>query len=361
MSACEAGTVERVVGIAGNESISDVRGVEITPGCDPGAEWGSAGTSGASVRRDPANLHGKGRVGGSSDLESLRLCLWETAGRDPAVMDRERSTARAAPEGVRAGKESADECRDPGSSRGEGAGQGFAPKGRHQAGATLAVSDPVLGDSWTVNRPGYLEADSVDHGGSSTSGHDMDSISHTDIDSGWTEQAAVWNKGATAVVSQTRPIEAEWPFVLLGFHADNGGEFLNHPLWRSFTARQKPVPLTRSREYRKNDNAPVEQKNWTKVRQLLGNARYDQPERVDLVQDLYRNEWRWRQNFFQPVMKRVEKHREGPKVHKRYDRAQTPAQRLLAWKGLAKDKRQWLLRMQASLDPMELTQRLHGK
>lgn len=234
-------------------------------------------------------------------------------------------------------------------------------RGGTKPGRLLRSQIPVRCESWDVTRPGYLEADSVDHGGTSTAGSYMHSLTYTDIYSGWTEQAAVWNKGATGVVSRTRQIEAALPFPLIGFDSDNGGEFLNCHLKRYFTSRKNPVEFTRSREYHKNDNAHVEQKNWTKVRQLLGYARYDQPEVVDVVHDLYRHEWRLLQNFFQPVMKLVEKRREGPKVHKRYDVAQTPAQRLLAWEGLASDKRQWLIHMQSTLDPVELTEVIQRK
>jgi len=228
-------------------------------------------------------------------------------------------------------------------------------RGTTKPGRLLRSQIPVRCESWDTNRPGYLEADTVDHGGDSTAGSYMHSITYTDIYSGWIEQAAIWNKGAAGVVGRTRQIEAELPFVLLGFDSDNGSEFINYHLWRHFVGRREPVEFTRSREYRKNDNAHVEEKNWTKVRQLLGYQRYDQPELVELVHDLYRNEWRLLQNFFIPVMKLQEKRRDGAKVHKRYDDAKTPAQRLLAYRGLAADKRTWLLHMQATLDPVQLT------
>jgi hypothetical protein len=229
-------------------------------------------------------------------------------------------------------------------------------RGTTKPGRLLRVQIPVRCESWDTSRPGYLEADTVDHGGDSTAGSYMHSITYTDIYSGWTEQAAVWNKGATGVLTRTRQIEADLPFALLGFDSDNGGEFINHHLWRYFRGRPAPVHFTRSREYRKNDNAHVEEKNWTKVRQLLGYQRYDQPELVELVQALYRNEWRLLQNFFVPVMKLQEKRRCGAKVHKRYGLPRTPAQRLLAWKALPADKRQWLEHMQATLDPVTLTE-----
>lgn len=234
-------------------------------------------------------------------------------------------------------------------------------RGGTKPGRLLRSQIPVRCESWDVKSPGYMEADSVDHGGTTTAGSYMHSITYTDIYSGWTEQAAVWNKGAAGVMNRTKQIESELPFPLLGFDSDNGGEFLNHHLWRYFTCRKTPVDFTRSREYHKNDNAHVEQKNWTKVRQLLGYARYDQPELVDLVHSLYRNEWRLLQNFFHPVMKLVEKRREGPKIHKRYDVAKTPAQRLLAWRKLSKVKRKWLTELLSSLDPVDLTEAVNRK
>lgn len=230
-----------------------------------------------------------------------------------------------------------------------------ARRGTTKPGRLLRSQIPVHCQSWDTQQPGYMEADTVDHGGVSTAGSYMHSITYTDIYSGWVEQAAVWNKGAAGVVSRTRQIEAELPFKLLGFDSDNGSEFINHHLWRYFSARKQPVKFTRSREYRKNDNAHVEEKNWTKVRQLLGYQRYDRMELVDLVHSLYRNEWRLLQNFFIPVMKLQKKIRRGAKVHKQHDVPMTPAQRLLAWKGLSADKREWIERLQATLDPVVLT------
>ncbi len=228
--------------------------------------------------------------------------------------------------------------------------------GGTKPGRLLRTQIPVRGESWDIDRPGFLEADTVDHGGETTAGDFMRSITYTDIYSGWTEQAAIWNKSAAAVLAQTRQIERELPFPLLGFDADNGSEFLNHALWRYFRQRRRPVQFTRSRAYHKNDNAHVEQKNWTKVRQLLGYARYDQPELVAPVHQLYRHDWRLLQNFFQPVMKLHTKQRHGSRVKKTYAPAQTPAQRLLAWSGLSAPQRQQLSRLQATLDPITLTE-----
>ena len=234
-------------------------------------------------------------------------------------------------------------------------------RGGTRPGSLLRTQIPVRCESWNVDRPGYLEADTVAHGGSSGSGDFMHSLTLTDIFSGWTEQAALWNKGAPQVVERTRSIEAALPFPLLGFDCDKGSEFLNHHLVAYFGQRPRGVQFTRSRAYHKNDNAHVEQKNWSKVRQLLGYARYDQPELVALVQDLYRNEWRLLQNFFHPVMKLVQKQRRGSRVVKTYDRPQTPAQRLLAWAELAPEQRAWLQQQQHALDPLALAATVQRK
>ena len=229
-------------------------------------------------------------------------------------------------------------------------------RGGTKPGRLLRTQIPVRCENWDIDRPGYLEADTVDHGGDSTEGNFMRSITYTDIYSGWTEQAAIWNKSAERVLNRTRAIETDLPFPLLGFDSDNGGEFINYALWGYFRKRFRPVHFTRSRAYRKNDNAHVEQKNWTKVRLLLGYARYDQPELVELVHDLYRNEWRLLQNFFQPIMKLKKKERHGSRVKKTYDRPQTPAQRLLGWKDLAPEKRVWIEHLQRTLDPIALSE-----
>jgi hypothetical protein len=234
-------------------------------------------------------------------------------------------------------------------------------RGGTKPGRLLRTQIPIRCESWKVDGPGWLEADTVDHGGPSTAGDFMRSVTYTDIFSAWIEQTAIWNKSGAAVLERTRQIEKDLPFPILGFDSDNGGEFINHALVRFFGQRVRPVYFTRSRSYRKNDNAHVEQKNWTKVRQLLGYARYDNPELVELVDDLYRNEWRLLQNFFQPVMKLEKKERHGSRVKKRYGEPQTPAQRLLNWKGLGMEKKTWIETLQRTLDPISLSEAVNRK
>ena len=131
----------------------------------------------------------------------------------------------------------------------------------------------------------------------------------TDILSGWTESRATRNKGALGGTAQIKDIESMLPFSLFGFDCDNGSEFLNYHLHRYLANRPSPTQFTRSRPYRKNDNAHVEQKNWTHVRQLFGYDRFDKPQLVDLMNDLYRTEGGTFQNFFCPTPKLKEKQR----------------------------------------------------
>jgi hypothetical protein len=150
-----------------------------------------------------------------------------------------------------------------------------------------------------------------------------------DIATGWSEQRAVWGRGETGVLEQIRDIEKSLPFELLGFDCDKGSEFLNHHLLRHFRSRPKPVNFTRSRAYRKEDNAHVEQKNWTHVRQWIGYDRLDQPQHVEWLNALYCSEWRLFHNFFCPSVKLIQKQQIGSKTIKHHDSPQTPCQRLI--------------------------------
>jgi len=139
-------------------------------------------------------------------------------------------------------------------------------------GTLLKHQIPIKTDNWDVTRPGFLECDTVVHCGDSLMGDYVYSVGGVDIMTGWTEYRAVWNKGQQGVLSAIKDIEGALPFPLLGFDSDNGGEFLNYHLYRYCEMRppHKRVQFTRSRPYKKDDNAHIEQKNWTLVRQLIG-------------------------------------------------------------------------------------------
>jgi len=141
---------------------------------------------------------------------------------------------------------------------------------------------------------------------------------------------------------------------------DNGSEFLTHHLWRYLFDRPRPVPLTRSRPYRKNDQAQVEQKNWTHVRQLLGYQRLEKPELIPLTNDLYRT-WGLFHNFFCPTLKLRSKVRQGSKTLRQYSPPQTPFQRLLDSAHLTPEQKDKLRAQYQQLNPLELKEQIEQK
>ena len=228
--------------------------------------------------------------------------------------------------------------------------------GGTKPGRLLRCQFPVRCESSDIDRPGYLEADTVDHGGDTMAGDFMRSIAYTDIYSGWTEQAAIWNKSAAAVLARNPPDRTRPAVPAAGLRCRQWRGIPQLCLVAVLSAAEPARAVHPQPRLPQERQRHVEQKNWTKVRLLLGYARYDQPELVDRVQRLYRHEWRLLQNLFQPIMKLHKKQRHGSRVQKTYDRAQTPAQRLLAWPGLSAEQRERLRQLQATLDPIALSE-----
>ena len=134
-------------------------------------------------------------------------------------------------------------------------------------GSLLRNQIPIKTSQWEETIPGHIESDTVHHCGNNVAGQYVLTVNYDDIATGWTEQRAIWGKGELGVLQQTADVENSLPFKILGFDSDNGGEFINNHLYKYFTQRsKKPVQFTRSRAYKKNDNAHIEQKNWTHVR-----------------------------------------------------------------------------------------------
>ena len=228
-------------------------------------------------------------------------------------------------------------------------------------GTLLRKQIPIKTNQWDESRPGFLEADTVAHCGTSMAGMFAFTIDCVDIATGWTEQRAVWGKGEAAVMEQIKDIEVSLPFLLRGFDSDNGSEFLNHHLLRHFSARKQPVQFTRSRAYHKNDNAHIEQKNWTHVRQWLGYHRFDNPEIVPLLNNLYKTEWRLFQNFFCPSVKLVAKQRIASKTLKRYDSPKTPYQRVMESPYITEEVKHSLTDQLQKLNPFHLRKEIEIK
>ena len=225
-------------------------------------------------------------------------------------------------------------------------------------GSLLKTQIPIRTDNWDVTRPGWIEADSVAHCGTSLEGDFIWSVTYTDIFSGWTSLRAVFNKGAAGIVAATRQVEAALPFELAGFDCDNGSEFLNWHLVGYFQNRPKRVGFTRSRPYHKNDNGHVEQKNWTHVRQLLGYERLEDPELCTPINTIYRELWEPLHNYFCPSAKLISKDRHGAKIKRRHDAPQTPCDRLLASDAIDPATKARLRATRAALNPFELQRRL---
>lgn len=223
-------------------------------------------------------------------------------------------------------------------------------------GTLLRRQIPIQGEVWNESKVGFLEADSVAHCGGSLAGDFIWSLTYTDLASTWTEGRAIWNKGSTGVLAQTRDVENTLPFPVLGFDFDNGSEWLNWSLIRYLQVRTRPVRLTRSRPYHKDDNAHVEQKNWMWPRQLLGYGRLGDPEQVEPITALYKDAWGPLHNFFLPSMKLVQKWREGSRWVRRYDQPQTAYQRLLASGQLNSKQAAQLRDLYHALDPFQLAQ-----
>lgn len=192
-------------------------------------------------------------------------------------------------------------------------------------------------------------------------GEYANTVDAVDILTGWSEQRAVWGKGETAVREQIKDIENSLPFPMLGLDCDNGKEFLNLHMYRYCVERRIPVQFTRSRPYHKNDNAHVEGKNWTHVRQWLGYRRFDDPQIVDLLNDLYKNEWRVFQNFFLPSVKLKDKKRVGSKIIKVHDSPKTPCQRVLESKHVKPDVKERLQNQFKTLNPFRLRRTINEK
>lgn len=200
---------------------------------------------------------------------------------------------------------------------------------------------------------GHVEADTVAHCGETTAGDFVYSLVFTDVCTGWTEIRATWNKSARGILEQLKDIESQLPFVIKSFHADNGSEFINWPLWDYLRGPHRKVKFTRSRAYRKNDNAHVEQKNWTHVRELLGYERFDQQPLVVLMNRVYAR-WCLLQNHFRPTFKLQSKEKLGSRYRRCYEPPQTPYHRLIQRPELAPDKKHRLKLQHQALNPFTL-------
>lgn len=231
--------------------------------------------------------------------------------------------------------------------------------GRTKPGTLLKHQVPIRTEHWNVTEPGYVEIDLVSHSGPHAEGDFIYSLNLTDLFTGWTETRAVMGKGQRGVVVALDEMAAALPFALKAIDSDNGSEFLNAHLLRY--CKQHHLGFTRSRPYKKDDNAHIEQKNWTHVRKLIGYDRFDSPRALVAMNDLYTGEWRLMMNLFQPSVKLQSKVRKGSRLTRRYDTPQTPLDRLLQTECGDSQKIVALLNQRQATDPFVLAATIQRK
>lgn len=230
--------------------------------------------------------------------------------------------------------------------------------GRTKPGTLLKHQIPLKTDRWDVQVPGFTEVDLVAHSGDRADGDFLHSLNVTDILTTWVETRAVMGKSQHHVQEGLEYLRQAMPFRLRGIDSDNGSEFINHHL-HGYCATQG-IQFTRGRPYKKDDNAHIEQKNWTHVRKLLGYVRYDSAPALTAMNALY-EDLRLLQNLFLPSVKLIERHRVGARIRRRYDAPRTPLERVAACPEADAEKVRALQQLQARLDPFILAQRIdHG-
>jgi hypothetical protein len=233
--------------------------------------------------------------------------------------------------------------------RGQGAGRSMT-----RPGTLLRQQIPIRGSLWEEGKAGWLEVDTVALCGGSVAGEFVWMVDGVDYATTWVEVRAMWGRGQAGTLAALQDIEANLPFSLLGLDSDNGGEFLNHHVLHWLQKRPRPVFMTRSRPYKKDDNAHVEQKNWTHVRQCFGYERHDNPELVEPMNRLVKGEYGQLLNYFHASLKLESKERVAGKLRRVYGLAQTPLTRVLASTEVTKATKERLLQHKAGLNPFAL-------
>jgi hypothetical protein len=211
---------------------------------------------------------------------------------------------------------------------------------------------------WDAEQPGFMEIDLVAHCGNTTEGQYLNTLTCTDLCTGWTDVTALLHRSQQAVSEAIQHMRQRLPFPLLGIDSDNGSEFINDLLYRYCLEEQ--ITFTRSRPYKKNDQAHVEQKNWSVVRREVGYDRWETEQELALLESIY-DDLRLYINFFQPSFKLIAKERIGNKTIKRYDIAKTPYQRVLERKGISLEAKARLMNLYVQLNPAELRRRIDQK
>src|ERR1051325_6870228 len=237
--------------------------------------------------------------------------------------------------------------------RGAGAGRSLT-----RPGTLLRHQIPLRGSVWEEGKAGWLEVDTVALCGGNAAGEFVWMLDGVDYATTWVELRAMGGRGQAGTLAAVRDVEASLPFELLGLDSDNGGEFLNYHVLRWLQKRSRPVFMTRSRPYKKDDNAHVEQKNWTHIRQCFGYERHDNPEVVALINTLVKGPYGQLLNYFHASLKLEHKERETGRVRRHYGEPQTPLARVLASEQVSAQTKAKLRQQKARLNPFALKQQV---
>lgn len=229
--------------------------------------------------------------------------------------------------------------------------------GRTKPGTLLKHQIPIKTDHWDVTEPGFTEIDLVSHSGECADGDFLHSLDLTDIHTTWVETCAVLGKSQVRVQEGLETLRQRLPFALRGIDSDNGSEFINAHLHRYCQARG--IQFTRGRPYKKDDNAHVEQKNWTHVRKHMGYLRYD-TEAARTAMNVAYAELRLLQNLFLPAVKLTTKTRVGARLRRHHDAAQTPLDRVRACPTADPAKVAALVALRDHLDPFAVAARIEA-
>jgi len=236
-------------------------------------------------------------------------------------------------------------------------GKGFTTT---KPGSLLKTRIPIRLTEWDTSKIGYMEMDLVSHCGGNASGDFANSLSMIDIASGWWEGESFMGKSQRATFQGLTNIRDQLPFKFRGLDSDNGSEFINNHLMKFCI--DEHLEFTRSRPGKKNDNAYVEQKNWTHVRKLLGYLRFDTPDEIAIINDLYRHEFRIYKNFFQPTFKLFKKERVGSQRKRKYEKQlKTPYLRLMQSKQTSPEVKAQLQLVYEQSNPAQLKRDIDRK
>lgn len=229
-------------------------------------------------------------------------------------------------------------------------------------GSLVKKQIPMRTISWDEKRIGCCELDTVSHCGDNAAGDFINSLNLNDILTGWTETVAIMGKAQNRIIAGLNEIKNRLPFPLTAIDPDNGSEFIN---WQLFNyCLEREIEFTRGRPYQKNDNAHIEQKNWTQVRKVFGYQRRETETELEIMNNLYRHELRLYKNFFMPNVKLISKQRtgkHGEKIKRVYDQAKTPYRRVLECAQVDEKIKQKLREQYEQLNPAELRRQILAK